>query len=583
MRDSASVYQAGGVTGLTPGGRDYRALQRRHVFRLLLTYFVPLIVLIVLFLTQYGMLLAERRRTHLRSIAENQSKTLDLFMRERVVNVTNLIRDPQLSIPPSPEEMQRCLAGLRLDSNSFIDVGFFNESGRQVGYAGPYPTLEDRNYAEQSWFQALRAQAEGFIITDIYLGFRGEPHFTIAVSRIVDDQYCVFRATLSPQKLYEYVSSLEGSDEVLSYILNPAGQYQLVPPQVGQPLEVSPVVAPTKPALGTESARFNGRRMVYAYSWLKTADWVLIVRESHQQTARLLSGPFGRTVIMSVIVALIVFCIILVRAGKLVAYQEETDQARSQLEHAAKLASVGELAGGIAHEINNPLAVITEEAGLLKDLIDPQFGQNVTHDEIGSHLDNIQQAAFRCRDITRKLLNFVRRTEVNEQEHDIHALIDEVVDGMLGHELAVSNIELVKEYSHDISTVVTDRHQLQQVLVNLINNAVDAMEGRRGKITVTTAREDDTLHLAVIDTGKGMTQAELNKIFMPFFTTKEVGKGTGLGLSVSYSIVKSLGGTILVQSVPGQGSSFTIVLPLGQSAGRNGGASTWTAHSTPSA
>jgi two-component system NtrC family sensor kinase len=87
----------------------------------------------------------------------------------------------------------------------------------------------------------------------------------------------------------------------------------------------------------------------------------------------------------------------------------------------------------------------------------------------------------------------------------------------------------------------------------------------------------------VIDTGKGMTQAELNKIFMPFFTTKEVGKGTGLGLSVSYSIVKSLGGTILVQSVPGQGSSFTIVLPLGQSAGRNGGASTWTAHSTPSA
>ncbi|UCG34396.1 MAG: sensor histidine kinase [Phycisphaerales bacterium] len=583
MRDSPSVYRAGGVTGQTPSGRDYRALQRRHVLRLLLTYLVPLIVLTGLFLTQYGMLLAERRRMHLRSIAENQSNTLDLFMRERVVNVTNLIRDPQLSVPPSPEEMHRYLSSLRLDSNSFIDVGFFDESGKQVAYAGPHPTLEDRDYAEQRWFQTLRARGEGFIITDIYLGFRGEPHFTIGVSRIVDGQHCVFRATLSPQKLYEYVSTLEGSDEVLAYTLNPAGQYQLVPPQVGQPLEVSPIIPPAKPDVGTESARFNGRRMDYAYSWLKTADWALIVRESQRQPAMLFSGPFGRTVIMSVIVALIVFCVILVRAGKLVAYQEETDQARAQLEHAAKLASVGELAGGIAHEINNPLAVITEEAGLLKDLIDPQFNQKVTMDEVGSHLDNIQQAAFRCRDITRKLLNFVRRTEVNEQEHDIHALINEVVDGMLGHELAVSNIEMVKEYSRDVSTVVTDQHQLQQVLVNLINNAVDAMEGRKGRITITTAREDDKLHLAVIDNGKGMTQAELNKIFMPFFTTKEVGKGTGLGLPVSYSIAKSLGGTILVQSVPAQGSSFTIVLPLGRPATHNGGANTWTAHSTPNA
>ena len=568
-----------------PGGhvRDYRELRRKHLLRLLLTYLVPVLVLAGFLLIQYRLLLHERHRLHLKSIAENQSNTLDLFLRERVVNVTNLIRDPLLSVPPSPEEMQRCLAGLKLDSDSFIDVGFFDEGGKQVAYAGPHPTLEHRDYAEQRWFRALRAKGEGFIITDIYLGFRGEPHFTIAVGRVVDGRYCVFRATLSPEKLYGYVSRLEGSDEVLAYILNQEGQYQLAPPQVGQLLEASPVVAPAAPALGTQSARVNGRRADYAYSWLKTADWALIVQESSRQSAELFSGAFGRVMAISLAVTLTVFCIILVRARRLVEYQEETDQARAQLEHAAKLASVGELAGGIAHEINNPLAIITEEAGLLKDLIDPQFEQQITLDGIGPHLDRIQNAAFRCRDITRKLLNFVRRTEVNLREHDIHALIDDVVDGMLGHELAVSNIEIVKEYTDEVSTIVTDQHQLEQVLINLLNNAVDAMQDRRGRVTVTTAREDDELHLSVIDTGKGMTQAELNRIFVPFFTTKDVGKGTGLGLSVSYGIIKSMGGRILVQSVPAQGSSFTIVLPIAQAGSHNRGTGKWTTHSTPSA
>lgn len=560
-RPSPAPGEDAGEVSAAARGRGYRELQRRHLLRLSLTYLAPLIVLTVFFLLQYRLLLDESRRLHLKSIAETQANTLDLFLRERVVNVSNLIRDPQLSLPPGAEPMRRCLERLKRDSDSFVDVGFFDSAGVQVAYAGPYPALERRDYSQESWYTALKSGPEGFIITDIYLGFRGQPHFTIAVSRTVGQEYYVFRATLDPQEIYEYVTTLKGSEEVATCIVNQEGRYQLAPPRVGKVLESSAIVPPSTPSMGTQSGRMNGRSVPYAYSWLRTANWALIVQPSSASAAGLFSSGFTGILIISVIVALTVSGIIWVRAKKLVRLQEESDQTKAQLEHAAKLASVGELAAGIAHEINNPLAIITEEAGLLKDLIGPEFGEQITLDQAVPYLDRIERAAFRCRDITGKLLNFVRKTEVHLQEHDIHRLVDEVIDGLLGHEMAVSNIQVVKQYAEDLSTLVTDRNKLQQVLLNLLNNAVDALQGP-GRITIATERKDGRLHLSVSDNGKGMTPSQLENIFLPFYTTKEVGKGTGLGLSVSYGIVRSLGGRMLVDSTPGKGSTFTIVLPM---------------------
>jgi two-component system NtrC family sensor kinase len=547
----------------SPRERGYRDLQRRQFIRLCLTYLAPVILLSVFSLLQYQWIVEENQRLHLLSIAENQANTLDLFLRERLANVSNLIRDPQLPMPPSSEAMDRGLARLKLDSDSFVDVGFFDSSGRQVAYAGPFPSLEYRDYSQESWFKTLKERSEGFIITDIYLGFRGRPHFTIAVNHVVDDQYRVLRATLDPQQIYDYVTTLEGSSEVVAYIVNRRGGYQLVPARMGKAMDRSPIVPPLGPATGTHAGDGSGETGgLYAYSWLRTADWALIAQVPSAPKGGLPSGGFLRILIISMIVTLTTFCITWVRSKKLVQYQEKSDQAEAQLVHAAKLASVGELAAGIAHEINNPLAVITEEAGLARDLISPEFEDQITLPEMVPVLERIEEAAFRCRDITGKLLQFVRKTEVDLREHDIHHLIEEVVDGLLGHEMAVSNIEIVKNYTGGLSTIVTDKNQLQQVLLNLLNNAVDALGGP-GRITIATARRNGYLHLSVSDTGKGMTEDQLEKIFLPFFTTKEVGKGTGLGLSVSYGIAKSMGGQIEARSTLGKGSTFTIVLPIG--------------------
>ena len=532
------------------------------IVRLLLTYLAPFILLTVYFHIQSSKLLNESRRIHLRSIAEHQANTLDLFLRERVVNLSNLINNPKLEVPPSAGSMQGYLVDLKKNSDTFVDIGFFDSSGVQVGYAGPFPSLELRDYSMESWYVELRNRPDNFIITDIYLGFRQQPHFTIGVNRIIEGQYVVLRATLDPKKIYEYITSFDGTSEVYTSIVNKEGYYQVVTQHVGTLLEESSIVPPSEPMLGAERVKINQTSYEYGYSWLRTADWALTVQWADSRGTGFFPGLDLRIILVSLGVMLVIFLIIISRAKQLVQLQEETIQTKSQLEHATKLASVGELAAGIAHEINNPLAIISEESGLMKDLMDPKFGQEISQDELCEHLDEIHNAVFRCRDITRKLLGFVRQTDIKLAPHDVHKLLNDVLDGFLTREMATSNIELVREFEEDLPPIITDILQLEQVFLNIINNSMDAMGDGPGRMTVTTSKDDEQISIAISDTGKGIKPEEIDKLFLPFFTTKEVGKGTGLGLSVSYGIVKSLGGKIEVESILGRGSTFTIVLPV---------------------
>jgi two-component system NtrC family sensor kinase len=542
--------------------QHYRDVKRKHLIRLILIYLAPLILLSIYFLIQYGALDTESRRSHLRAIAENQANTLDLFLTERIVNLSNLVDDPRTQFPPASEVMQTYLERLKRSSEAFVDIGYFDSSGVQAAYAGPYPSLEKRNYSSEAWYMSLKEHEDDFIITDIYLGFRRKPHFTIAVSRTINNQFVVWRATLDPEKIYEYIRSLEGSHEVYTSIVNKDGYYQLVTPRMGTPLEASSFVPPVSPRLGAEKAKIKGSSFLFAYSWLRRADWALIVQRSGQEEFGILSGLQLRILGISAALVVLIFIVIVNRAGQLVEIQKESDKTRAQLEHAAKLASVGELAAGIAHEINNPLAAINEEAGLMKDLMSPEYDETISEKEITSHLDSIQELVFRCRDITRKLLGFVRRTDMDLKLHDINRLIDGVVDGILGEEMAVSNIEIVRNYAQDLPRILTDGNQLQQVLLNMLNNSADAIDGHPGRITISTSRDGNSIRFAIADTGAGMTPEQMEKIFLPFYTTKQVGRGTGLGLSVSYGIIKSLGGKIEVESAPGKGSKFVVTLPI---------------------
>ncbi len=539
----------------------YVELRRKTTIRLLILYLGPVLLLSVFFFIQYDSILGESKRLHLQAIAESQANTLDLFLSERVVNLSNLLNDPSYPIPPTSDQIDSHLRRLMRSSDAFVDVGFFDNNGIQIAYAGPFPDLEQRSYLHERWYERLREGGQRFIITDIYLGFRLRPHFTIAVSRVIGDQFYVLRATLEPQKIYDYIRSLREDREVYTSIVNKDGLYQLSAPAIGSPLDTASFVPPLEPPVGVQYAEINGRKSISAHAWLNTVEWALIVQEPPTGGLPTLSGfrliMLAITIVMSIIGTVIIFF----RAKHTTEVQMESDRTRAQLTHAAKLASVGELAAGIAHEINNPLASISEEAGLIQDKSNPAFGRDLTTEELQGHLDSIQQSVYRCRDITHKLLGFVRKHDVDLRRHDIHKLIDSVIDGLLRNELAVSSIKVERDYAHGLPEITTDGNQLQQVFLNIIKNAMDAIGGKAGRISIRTEKEADNILITISDTGKGMSQPQLANIFLPFFTTKEPGKGTGLGLSISYGIVESLGGHVSVKSTLGEGSSFTISLP----------------------
>jgi two-component system NtrC family sensor kinase len=209
------------------------------------------------------------------------------------------------------------------------------------------------------------------------------------------------------------------------------------------------------------------------------------------------------------------------------------------------------------------LTLIREGAGWIKDLLseeDPTKIQN--YDEIETALKKIDQHVERAKGVTHRMLGFGRRMEPKQDDVNINILFDETIK-FLETEALHRNIAFVKEYDQYLPLIATDTSQVQQVLLNILDNAIDAVD-KNGLITVKTGMDPNgkELFASVIDNGVGIPQEKLDKIFDPFFTTKKVGEGTGLGLSIVFSIVEKLGGHIEAQSVEGKGSTFTIRLPL---------------------
>lgn len=238
-----------------------------------------------------------------------------------------------------------------------------------------------------------------------------------------------------------------------------------------------------------------------------------------------------------------------------------------QLIQSQKLASIGELSSGIAHEINNPLAIIGQEAEWMRHLLkEGESCGSERYEDLQDSLQEIVRQVDRCKDITHKLLDFARKKDPLMQTTDLNKLIEDMVK-LVEKEAVHKHIILVRKYGPDMPSVYTDPPLLRQVVLNLLNNAVYAI-GQDGSITVATRTgQNDSAIVEIKDTGCGIAKEHLSKIFDPFFTTKPQGKGTGLGLSICHGIVTKLGGRISVESAVGEGTTFFVDLPLKQRKG----------------
>lgn len=256
---------------------------------------------------------------------------------------------------------------------------------------------------------------------------------------------------------------------------------------------------------------------------------------------------------------------------RLAAAEREKAALEAALAQSGKMAALGQMAAGMAHEINNPLAIIREQAGWMMDLLEEEDVQDSPNfQEIKDTVKRIEQHVERASSVARRMLGFARRTETEFSSLDLNSLTVETLK-FLESEARKRNIAINLKLGENLPCTRSDPAQLQQVLVNLVGNALAAI-CKDGLLTISTACHPDPasapgpkrgeLSVAVTDSGPGIPPDKLGKIFDPFYSTKRSGEGTGLGLAIARSIMDKLGGRITVASEVGRGSTFTLFVPI---------------------
>jgi two-component system NtrC family sensor kinase len=555
-------------------GQYYHSLTRNIITTIILVSVIPLLLVTGTIYYQFRVSYHEKVNEHLQELVQKHRQNIDGFLSQKLAEIRFLANRYGYEYLKNEGNLEETLAALQKDYGpSFVDLGVIHASGEQVAYAGPFK-LGKAMYHRADWFQV--AMSRKYYISDVFLGLRGMPHFIIAVRNTRAGEPWILRATIDFVTFNTLVENVRIGKTGFALILNRKGELQTGPitkPQndiIPSRENYQALLTRTAEAkLGTCTtilADKNGNPNLYVAASLKSGDWFLIYQQKAEDAFEDLGRSLRISISMVVLGTLAIIIMALTLSKRFVRRVTKTDQEKQMMNErmveTGKLASIGELAAGVAHEINNPVAIMVEEAGWMEDLLeeeDPGALQNL--DEFRRALEQIRNQGKRCKEITHKLLSFARKTDSKIQPVDINDLIEEMV-AISAQRAKYSMVELSVDLDPDLSTLELSLSEMQQVILNLINNALDAMEKEGGKLKITTEKTDSLLRIEISDTGPGIPALILPRIFDPFFTTKSVGKGTGLGLSICYGIIEKMGGTINVASRPGEGSVFTIELPV---------------------
>lgn len=545
--------------------RSYRKLHWKIVATTLSFSLVPLFVVGFSIYYQFSVSYKAKVMESLRTLTENRANAVDLFLDERVSQLNTLVYTNSIDQLGDERYLTRVFTLLQMRSKSFVDVGIIDAEGNHVAYVGPYQ-LKGLNYRNEEWFG--ETMLRGIYISDVFTGFRKFPHFVIAIMRREGEKTWILRATINTDIFEAMVKAAQIGMKGDAFLMNKDNILQTSPRFGGELLgKVGYPIFPKFQGARVEETELGGEEALYGIVWLKDKQWLLVIKEDPLENLT----PILRTRVL--VIALVLGGVLVIVMGTLLVSNAvvrqlvKTDREKAALDaglvQSSKMAALGKLAAGIAHEVNNPLAVIKEKVGWMKDLLseeDVEASENFK--EFDDAVKKIDYHVERARKVTHRLLGFARRMEPIQEQVTMNRVIEETVD-FLKNEAHYRNIEIRTTLDPDMPTTTSDSSQLQQVFLNILNNAIDAI-GKNGVITISTGYDlkNRELSVSIADDGPGIPSEVLGRVFDPFFTTKEVGKGTGLGLSISYSIVEKLGGTIKVASQVGKGTTFSIHLPI---------------------
>jgi len=541
---------------------------RTAVVVLALIIIAPLVISGAVNLYQFRKVYRSKVSNELSVMIERHSVTVDSFINDRLSDVRVIAREHPIERLRQPDFLRLVLNLMREEYHgAFVDLGLVDSDGVQVAYAGPF-NLQMADYSGASWFQDAVVN-ENFV-SDVFAGLRGSPHFIVATQRKVGDDLFVVKATVDFEAFNALVENLRIGGTGFAFIINREGDFQ-TSPRFEVALNRSPYVDLLGGRIRTDRISVVdgedvfGREAIFTIAPLKHGLWFLCYQQETSDAFAELRNVQSFAIMVLIIVSLAASVMGYAISRNLAQRLAQAHHARTVMTHqvieTGRLASIGELAAGIAHEINNPVAIMVQEAGWIDDLLadgEPISGTNL--EEIERAVGQIRTQGDRCKEITYKLLSFARKTDPTVREVVLNDVVDEVI-GLTSQKTRYANVRIETELSPDLPLIQASPSEIQQVLLNLVNNAIDAIERPGGTVTVRTRAAGDEVVLEVSDTGKGIPDANLARIFDPFFTTKAVGHGTGLGLSICYGIVEKMGGRITVESEIEKGTTFTVFIP----------------------
>jgi two-component system NtrC family sensor kinase len=547
--------------------RYYKKLWWGIISTTLVFSLIPLFVLGIVIYHQFSVSYTAKVMDDMKTLAENCCSSIDLFFDERIAQLISLANTHSLERLQDEDYLHKVFNIIQTRSRSFLDLGVIDQEGNHLAYVGPYyNTLKPVNYKNEDWFNAV--MSTGVYVSDVFIGFRKIPHFIIAVLVRENNVSWILRATIDSDILENLVRAAWTGKRGDAFIIDRHNVLQTTPRFSGKLLE-SPKTPDFSAATGTqvEQLAVNGEENLFATSSVKTKKWVMVVREdpTEQLTPLLQARFFAALIGFGGILLIVIGAVFTTRSmmGELMVMARKKAASDEIAIQSSKMAALGKMAAGIAHEINNPLEVIGEKAGWIKDLLKMEdVAQNKNFQELWDSVTKIEQHINRAKTITHRLLGFARRMEPVTEEVHTNKVMDETLD-FLENEARYRNIDIQTDYAPHLPPTHSDPAQLQQVFLNILNNAIDAI-GKDGEIIIKTKHiaKNNELAIEISDNGPGIPKEKLTKIFDPFFTTKEVGKGTGLGLSIAYSITEKLGGRIMVASEEAKSTTFTIYLPV---------------------
>jgi len=547
---------------------------RRVIFRrALLPPFVTAMLLCGSLIYYFATYSRSQVKSELMRIASDHRRLIDEFLSERAGDLRFATSFYNCEALCTQGRLEQLFGYLQSSSKAFFDLGVFDDEGNHLAYVGPFD-LAGKNYAKAEWFTAL--QETDLYISDVFLGYRNIPHFVLAVRKDHRNRRWFLRATIDTLYFNDLVEQIHVGKTGEAYLVNRKGTLQSARRGKGRLMEQDPDdgsytvdggMAPTFSA-----GRHSGQRYLYATEPLRLIDWVLVVRQEMSDAYASLShavlAAAGIIVGGGVVVVFLAFVLASGLSHQLALADVEKREMRTQLIIAGKLAEVGEMSAGLAHEINNPLQVMKSEQAMIEEVLSDMKESRVPpkSEDLAVIKDAAQQINTqieRCKGITQELLKFARKNEPSIRPVELKTSLAEAVH-MVERQAQIENIRIVQELDPELPLLIGDPNRLQQVFLNLLNNSVHALKGKGGgEIHIRAQRDGDSaVSISVADDGCGIRPEDMDKIFHPFFTTKPVGEGTGLGLSTVYGIVEGLGGQISVTSELNGGTVFTVSLPL---------------------